>query len=114
MKTDGGCAALQRISLSAQMIDDHLTASYYEALGQENLTQKTFVEEGKVEPPEEAGGKPGEGSAGEQGGGDGEHAGEQHPAAGERKADAGEDAAEKEDEDQDESGAQGTDASKEG
>lgn len=34
------------------MITDHLANSYYEGLGQENLTHKTFIEEGKMPAPE--------------------------------------------------------------
>lgn len=50
---DGSFEGLQRICLSAGMITDHLANSYYDALGQPNLTHKTFIEEGKMTPPPE-------------------------------------------------------------
>lgn len=49
---DGTFEALQSIRLSASMITDHLANSYYEGLGRENLTHKTFIEEGKMPAPE--------------------------------------------------------------
>jgi hypothetical protein len=59
---DGTFEALQSIRLSASMITDHLANSYYEGLGRENLTHKTFIEEGKMPAPET-----GKGASGEEG-----------------------------------------------
>lgn len=50
---DGSYEGLQRISLSTCMITDHLANSYYEGLGLENLTHKTFIEEGKMPAPDQ-------------------------------------------------------------
>lgn len=50
---DGTYEGLQRISLSTCMITDHLANSYYEGLGQDNLTNRTFVEEGKMPAPDQ-------------------------------------------------------------
>jgi hypothetical protein len=68
---DGGYEGLQRISLSTSLITDHLASSYYEGLGSENLTLKTFVEEGKAPAPDEANSEKDEESANEPGGKEG-------------------------------------------
>lgn len=49
---DGSFEELQTIHLSTAMITDHLANTYYDGLGQENLTHKTFIEEGKMPAPE--------------------------------------------------------------
>ena len=63
---DGAFEELQSIRLSASMITDHLANSYYEGLGQENLTHNTFIEEGKMPAPEDSGGEEGKRGKGEQ------------------------------------------------
>ncbi|BDA47245.1 probable Sn1-specific diacylglycerol lipase alpha [Coccomyxa sp. Obi] len=60
---DGTFEGLQTIHLSTAMITDHLANSYYEGLGQENLTHKTFIEEGKMPAPD---GKDESGEKGQQ------------------------------------------------